>query len=347
MHKAQTRRFVGGIIFGTFACAAFGLSAAKAQDAESFYKSHPLTLGVPNGPGGTYDLYMRALSRHLADHIPGNPSVVVQNVPAAGGMALANSLYSTAAKDGSYIGMVRGTVVQEQLYKNPQVQFDGRKFEWIANMNSDHDTCIVWAASGIKSIDDFYTHEVIVGSSGVGAQSYSFPQVYKELLGMKFKIITGYEGTPQRILAMERGEITGACGISTSSLSSGLAQSLKDGKIRLIAQAGARKDPRYPDVPNILDQAKTPETRQALEFLFGTLDLGRPIAAPPGTPADRLAVLRKGVLDTLKDPQFLDDAKKIGLDMEIADAAETKKMVDSMFATPASVVARVQAALTN
>ena len=138
-------------------------------------------------------------------------------------MALANMLYSTAPKDGSYIGMVRGTVVQEQIYKNPQVHFDGRKFDWIANMNSDYDTCIVWAASGIRSIGDFYTQQIIVGGSGAGAQSYSFPQVYKEILGMKLKIIAGYPGTPQRILAMERGELTGACGISTSSLSSGLA----------------------------------------------------------------------------------------------------------------------------
>ena len=164
---------------------------------------------------------------------------------------------------------------------------------------------------------------------------------------MKLKIIAGYPGTPERLLAMERGELTGACGISSSSLSSILATPLKEGKIRVIAQAGAHKDPRYPNVPNILDQAKTPAVRQALEFMFSTLTLERPIAAPPGTPEDRLAVLRKGFTDTLKDPEFLEDAGKVGIDIEAADASETKKLVEQMFATPAPVVARVQAAMSQ
>ncbi len=150
--------------------------------------------------------------------------------------------------------MVRGTVVQEQIYKDPQAQFDGLRFAWIGNMNSDYDSCIVWAASGIRSLSDFYAREIVVGASGAGAQSYSFPKVYNELLGMKLKIVVGYPGTPERLMAMERGELTGACGISTSSLSSTLATPLKDGKIRIVAQAGAHKDPRYPNVPNILDE---------------------------------------------------------------------------------------------
>jgi tripartite-type tricarboxylate transporter receptor subunit TctC len=320
-------------------------AAAQGQDAASFCKSHKLTLGVPNGPGGGYDIYVRALSRHIADHLPGNPTIVVQNVPAAGGMALANMIYATVPKDGTYIGMVRGTTIQEQIYRNPQVQFDGRKFAWIGNMNSDYDTCIVWTASGITSIDQFYDREIIVGASGVGAQSYSFPVAYRELLGMKLKVITGYPGTPDRMLAMERGELTGACGVSTSSLASALAQPLAEGKIRVIAQAGAHNDPRFPNVPNILDQAKKPETRQALEFLFVPLTLGRPFAGPPETPKDRLAVLRKGMMDTLKDRDFLDDARKVGIDIEPSDAAATEALVERLFATPSSVVAQIQAAM--
>ncbi|HWG04635.1 MAG TPA: tripartite tricarboxylate transporter substrate-binding protein, partial [Beijerinckiaceae bacterium] len=271
---------------------------------------------------------------------------LVQNVPAAGGMALANMVYSTAPKDGSYIGLVRGTVVQEQIYKDPQVQFDGPRFAWIGNMNSDYDSCIVWAASGIRSLSDFYARDIVVGASGAAAQSYSFPKVYDDLLGMKLKIIVGYPGTPERLVAMERGELTGACGISTSSLSSTLATPLKDGKIRIIAQAGAHKDPRYPNVPNILDEAKTPDVRQALEFMYATLSLGRPIAAPPETPPDRLAVLRRGLTATLKDSEFLQDAKTVGIDIEAADATATGKLVDQMFATPAPIVARIQAAMT-
>ena len=345
MGKASAIRQAARVALGALWLGACGIAAAAAQDAEAFYKSHALTLGVPNGPGGTYDSYMRVLARHLPSHIPGNPSILVQNVPAAGGMALANMIYSTAPKDGSYIGMVRGTVLQEQIYKDRQVQFDGLKFAWLGNMNTDYDSCVVWAASGITSIDDFYTREIIVGASGAGAQSYSFPRVYDELLGMKLKIIVGYPDTPERLLAMERGELTGACGISTSSLSSTLAGAVKNGKVRVIAQGGEHKDPRYPTVPNILDQAKTPDVRRALEFIYATLSLGRPIAAPPGTPEDRLAVLRKGLTETLKDPEFLQDAKKVGVDIEFANAEATRKLVEGMFATPASIVARVQAAM--
>jgi tripartite-type tricarboxylate transporter receptor subunit TctC len=334
-------------LLGLALAVAFSVTGASAQDVESFYKSHKLTLGSPNSAGGGYDIYVRALGRHIAKYIPGNPTIVVQNVPAAGGMALANMVYNTAPKDGSFFGMVRGTAIQEQIYKAPGIQFDGRKFAWIGNMNSDHDGCIVTAASGINRIDDLYNHEIIAGASGAGAQSYSFPVVYRELLGMKFKVISGYPGTPERLLALQRGEINGACGISTTMFRSQLSGLAREGKIKLIAQGSAQKDPMYPDVPNILDQAKTPELRQALEFLYAPLALGRSLAAPPETPKDRLDVLRKATIATLKDPEFLEDAKKLNIDIEPMDAEETAKVVEQMFATPPAVVARVQAALAH
>ena len=320
-------------------------TAARADDVESFYRSHTLTLGSPNSPGGGYDVYLRALARHLAKYIPGNPNIIVQNVPAAGGMALANQLYNTAPKDGSYFGMVRGTAIQEEVYKSPQVQFRGRGFAWIGNMNSDRDACIVAAGSGVHSVGDLYTHEIIAGASGVGAQSYSFPVVYQKLLGMKIKVISGYPGTPERLLALERGEITGACGISLSLLGAQFSRLIDEGKIRLIAQGALTKDPRYPDLPNILDQAKTPELQQALEFLYLPLALGRSLAAPPEVPANRLEVLRSSVLKTMHDPDFLADAKRLEIDVEPMNAADTRAMVERLFATPPAVVARIEDAL--
>jgi tripartite-type tricarboxylate transporter receptor subunit TctC len=322
-------------------------AAAGAADAEAFYRSHTLTLGSPNSPGGGYDVYLRALARHLAKYIPGNPSIIVQNVPAAGGMALANQLYNTVPKDGSYFGMVRGTAIQEEVYKAPQVQFHGRDFAWIGNMNSDRDSCIVAAGSGVHDIGDFYTHEVIVGASGAGAQSYSFPVVYQKLLGMKFKVISGYPGTPERLLALQRGEITGACGISLSLLRAQFSRLIDEGKIRLIAQGALTKDARYPDLPNILDQAKTPELRQALEFLYLPLALGRSLAAPPEVPTDRLEVLRAAVSKTMQDPDFLADAKTLDIDIEPMNAADTKAMVERLFATPLAVVSRIEDALVQ
>ncbi|MGE5539015.1 MAG: Bug family tripartite tricarboxylate transporter substrate binding protein [Gemmatimonas sp.] len=326
--------------------AAGATSVASAQSPD-FFKSHKLTLGVPSNAGGGYDTYTRLLSRHMAKHIPGNPTIVVQNVPAGGGMALANQVYNTVPKDGSYLGMIRGTVIQEQVYKNPQALFDGRKFVWIGNMNSDYDACITWAASGVKTIDDLYKREVIVGASGAGAQSYSFPIVYNELLGTKFKVISGYPGTPERLVAMERGELHGACGITTSTFRAVLAQPYKDGKVVLVAQAGSSKDPAYPDVPNMLDQAKSPEARQALEFLFVPLGLGRPFAGPPEMPVDRTALLRKAFDDSMKDPDLLADAKKVQVDIEPMNAEQSAKMVQQLFETPAAVVAKLQAALAK
>jgi tripartite-type tricarboxylate transporter receptor subunit TctC len=320
-------------------------TAARADDVESFYRGHTLTLGSPNSPGGGYDVYLRALARHLAKYIPGNPNIIVQNVPAAGGMALANQLYNTAPKDGSYFGMVRGTAIQEEVYKSPQVQFRGRGFAWIGNMNSDRDACIVAAGSGVHSVGDLYTHEIIAGASGAGAQSYSFPVVYQKLLGMKIKVISGYPGTPERLLALERGEITGACGISLSLLGAQFSRLIDEGKIRLIAQGALTKDPRYPDLPNILDQAKTPELRQALEFLYLPLALGRSLAAPPEVPANRLEVLRSAVLKTMHDPDFLADAKRLEIDVEPMNAADTRAMVERLFATPPAIVARIEDAL--
>jgi tripartite-type tricarboxylate transporter receptor subunit TctC len=328
-----------------FYCAV-GATGAVAQDAAAFYKTHTLTLGSPNSPGGGYDIYLRVLARHIGKFIPGAPTVVVQNVPAAGGMTLANQLYNTLPKDGSYIGMVRGTVIEEQVYQSPQVAFDGRKFAWIGNMNSDRDACIVSAGSGVHTIGDLYTHEVIAGASGVGAQSYSFPVVYQKLLGMKFKVISGYPGTPERMIALERGEITGACGISLSLIQSQFSRPLQEGHIRLIVQGALHADRRYPDVPNILDQAKSADLRQALEFLYLPLALGRSLAAPPQIPQDRLAVLRQATAQTMQDPDFLADAKKLDIDIAPMSADETRAMVDRLFATPQAVVARIEQALT-
>jgi tripartite-type tricarboxylate transporter receptor subunit TctC len=241
--------------------------------------------------------------------------------------------------------MVRSTAIQEEVYKSPQVQFRGRGFAWIGNMNSDRDACIVAAGSGVHSVGDLYTHEIIAGASGAGAQSYSFPVVYQKLLGMKIKVISGYPGTPERLLALERGEITGACGISLSLLGAQFSRLIDEGKIRLIAQGALTKDPRYPDLPNILDQAKTPELQQALEFLYLPLALGRSLAAPPEVPANRLEVLRSAALKTMHDPDFLADAKRLEIDVEPMNAADTRAMVERLFATPPAVVARIEDAL--
>jgi tripartite-type tricarboxylate transporter receptor subunit TctC len=315
---------------------------AVAEVAADFYRNKTLSIGVPNSAGGGYDVYARVLAHHISKHIPGGPNVVIQNVPAAGGMALANQLYNTSPRDGTYIGMVRGTVVHEQVFNTPQVQFDARKFAWIGNMNADYDGCIVSAASGITTLEDFYKREVVMGASGAGAQSYTFPLVYRDLLGMKLKVIAGYPGTPERMIALERGELDGFCGITISTFRSQLAELAQRGTIKLVAQGGVTKDPRYPDLPNVFDEAKTPDVKQALEFLFTPLAINRAIAAPPGTPADRVAVLRNATMQTMKDPAFVEEAEKLRLDITVMGADETASISDKLFTTPPAVVAKIK-----
>lgn len=324
---------------------AFLVAAPSPAEESPFYKGRTLAFGVPNAAGGGYDVYARALARHLGRHIPGQPNIVVQNVPAGGGLALANQLGTTAPRDGTYVGMIRGTVVQEQVFNTPQVQFDARKFAWIANMNSDYDACAVGARSPVKTIADFYKVETAVGASGAGAQSFTLPTAYRDLLGMKFKVIAGFPGTPERMIAVERGELDGFCGITLSTFRSQLQDAAKRGAIRLIAQAGTAKDPRYPELPNILDEAKTPELREALEFVFIPLRLGRAIAAPPETPADRLAILRKAMMAAMRDPEFLAEANRLRIDIEAMDAEETSRIASRMFTVSPAAVARIKATL--
>jgi tripartite-type tricarboxylate transporter receptor subunit TctC len=323
-----------------------GASGAWAEDAESFFTSHnKLVFGTPSDAGGGYDTYMRLLSRFMPKYMPNNPTIVVQNIPAAGGMALANMLYNTAAKDGTFLALIRGTVVQEEVYKNPAVHFEGKKLQWVGNMNRDFDSCLFGAQSGVKTIADLYTKQLSVGASGAGAQSYSFPVVYNDLLGTKFKVIVGYPGTPERYLAIERGELDGACGITTSTLRSVLSEPLRDGKILLIAQAGSVKDPNYPNVPNLLDEAKTPEVHQALQFLYATLDLGRPIAVPAEVPHDRVELLRTAFGKAMIDPELVAEAGKLKLDVSWVNGPDTEAAINQLYATPDSVVKRLQAAL--
>lgn len=315
--------------------------------AEGYYKGKTLTLGIPNTPGGSYDIYTRLMARHIGRHIPGNPSVVPQNVPAAAGIVLANQLQSTSPRDGTYVAMIRGTTVQEAVIGNSQVKFDPLKFTWISNMDSQTDTCVGWVPAGVTSLGELYKREVIVGASAVGATSHSLPAAYKEILGMKLRIVTGYPGTPERILAFEQGEITGACGVSISGYRSQFDHLVKAGKIKLLAQGGLEKDPRYPEVPNILDEAKSTDARQSLEFLYGSLALGRAFAAPPDTLPEAAAILRKASMAAMADPELIAEVDKLKLDLKAMNAEQTKEIVVRMLAVPRSVVARVQSAISH
>jgi tripartite-type tricarboxylate transporter receptor subunit TctC len=320
-------------------------SAVHAQSEADFFRGKNVNLGIPSDAGGGYDTYVRLLARHYQKHLPGNPNMVPQNVPGGGGLVQANRLFNTEPKDGTVLGLVRASVLYEGVFGNPQAKFDGRKFAWLGNLNADRDTCIFWHTTGIESPKDFYGKEVLVGATGTGAMSFSFPTVYNDVLGTKFKIIMGYKGTADRVLAMERGELQGACGLTTGTFRATLEQPYKEGKLKLAVIAGLSNDPNFPDAANILDEAKRPEQRQALEFLFAQMEIGRAMAAPPGTPAARIETLRKGFDATVKDPEFLADAEKLKLDISPISGADTAAVVEKFYATPPDVVQKVRGAL--
>jgi tripartite-type tricarboxylate transporter receptor subunit TctC len=333
--------------------ATFGLLAAIvgpafAQPSETeFFRGKTISLGVPSSVGGGYDAYGRLVARHLPKHVPGNPAVVTRNLPAAGGLVLANTLYNSSPKDGTAIAIVRASGLYEELFGNPAVKFEALKFNWLGNMNSTQDGCVFAGAAAISTPKDLYARSALVGASGVGAMAYSLPTVYNDVLGMKFKVVMGYPGTPERVIAMERGEIEGGCGMTTSLIKSTLGPLFRDGKLKLIAQAGLTKDAEFPDVPNMLDEAKTPEQRQALEFLFGQLELDRAFAAPPDLPPSRVATLRTAFNAMTRDSEFIDEVRALKLDFRPLRGEETTDVIRRLFATPKAAVDKVRAALTR
>lgn len=320
-----------------------GLPAA-AQPVAEFYRSKSVNLGIPSEAGGGYDNYVRLLARHYHKHVPGRPAMVPQNMPGGGGLVQANRLYNTEPKDGLHVGMVRASVLYEGVFGNPAAKFDGRRYDWIGNLNADRDTCVFWHTAGVNSPADFYGKEILVGATGTGSMSFSFPNIYNEILGTKFKIIMGYKGTSDRVLAMERGEIHGGCGFFIATFRTTFAQQHKDGKLKLAAIAALSPDPNFPEVKNILDEAKTPEQRQAFEFLFAQMEISRAMAAPPGIPQDRLEALRRGFEATVKDGEFLADAAKLQLEISPISGAATAAVVEKFYGTPDHIVQKIRRA---
>jgi tripartite-type tricarboxylate transporter receptor subunit TctC len=281
----------------------------------------------------------------LKNHIPGKPRTKVQNMNAAAGMVLANFTYTKARKDGTFLGNIRPSVLLVELFGNKAVAFKGTKFEYVGNMNEDTDACIVWHRTGVKSLKVFYERELITSGSGRAAMSFSFPAVFNHVLGTKFKIILGYRGTPQRILAMERGEIEATCGLTTTTIKARLGKQLKSGEIKVLAIAGNNPDPAFKHVPNMLNQAKNADDRAALKFLFSQMQVARMYAAPPGTPKDRVALLRKAFTAAMKDPAFIKDAKRTKTDVVWSTGAKAEQVVQELYKSDPNVIARVSAAL--
>ncbi len=334
-----------GIIRILAIAAGFALFFTGAAGAEEFYKGKRLTLEASAGAGGGFDRYTRLLARHIVKYIPGKPSFIVKNRTGASGMVLVNYTYNVAPKDGTFIGNIRPSALKEQIFGNSRAKFDGKKFEYIGNLNAETSTCVFWHTSGVTSIKDFYTRELIMGGSGRSGESYSYPAIFNSLLGTKFKIIVGYRASGLRMLAMERGEIHGECGSYTSVLKFRRSKMVKSGNLKVLALASNKPDPDFSHVPNMLDQTKDPMKRKIMAFLFAPLEIARTYAAPPGTPKARVKILRAAFNAAVKDPALLKDAKRGKLNINPSSGAEVDKVVARIYSVTPEMVARIKGAL--
>jgi tripartite-type tricarboxylate transporter receptor subunit TctC len=310
------------------------------QDVAQFYRGKQISLTVAGGVGGGYDTMARLMARHLGKHIPGHPTLFVQNNPAGGGLLLANALYNTAARDGTAIALPFRNIIMAPISRPQNARFDIARFNWIGNMGSETPVSFAWHTAKVRTIDDLLAHEIIIGVQ-TGADTELTPRFYNATIGSKFKPVSGYLGTAQILLAMERGEVEGIGDWSWSSFKIQKPDWLKEGKVRVLMQGGFKKHPELPDVPNAFDYAKSDLDRQAMEIYFAQKEIARPVLAPPDVPADRLAALRSGFMALAKDTEFLHDAERMRMELDLSPAASVERVVSIITAAPANVSARL------
>ena len=318
----------------------FGQAPASAQSVEEFYRNaRNITLVVSTAPGGGYDSYARVFARGFTRHVPGGPTIVVQNMPGAGGLRATNYIYANAVKDGSVLAHVHASMMTAPLLSVEQANFDPTKFSYVGNMAKEPQFCVSWQDAPIKTFDQVLAkQEFIVGSAGAGGSIDTVPTIMNNLFGTNIKVIGGYASGTAILLAMERGEVHGRCGWSMSSMMGSHPHWVKEKKVHFIIQTALEKHPDLPDAPLIMDYAKTEEQKGVLELVFAQQAISRPILGPPGVPTDRLAALRQAFHATMKDAEFLAEADKQGLDISPTTAEEIEAQLKRLYAMPEAIV---------
>jgi tripartite-type tricarboxylate transporter receptor subunit TctC len=322
-------------------------ATSHAQDAAEFYPGKTLNLLIGYPPGGAYDVYARLIGRYMSKHLPGQPQIVVKNVPGAASLVLVNQLFTTVPKDGLSFATFARSVAMDRLLGREGTNFDPVQFNWIGSANNEVSICAVWESAGVQSMDDFLSKPIIFGANAPGSESDVYPTILNRLLGTKFKIVTGYPGTPDLIIAMERGETQGRCGFTWSAAKTSYSELIRDKKLQPVVQFATTKHPELPNVPLATDMAKSPQSRAALELLLTQQAMGRPFAAPPGVPADRVAALRSAFDATMRDGEFLAEAAKQNLEIQPIPGAAIQDMVAGMFKAPPEVVAAAREAISK
>jgi tripartite-type tricarboxylate transporter receptor subunit TctC len=318
------------------------VASANADPIADFYHGKSMDLSIGFGPGGGYDTYSRILSRHMGKFIPGNPTIVPQNMPGGGGLVVANFIYNAAPRDGLHMAMFGSFNGLEPLFGNPNAKFETTKFTWIGNMNIDVEACGVWRSSGIETFADMQNKQVVFGSSGKASTTSQHALALKNLVGAKVKVVLGYQGTKDINLAMRRGEVTGSCGIYLSSAIAEWADDLNNGDLKLVVQFGRKSNPLFGDATNIYDLLKTEEDRQVADVIFRPNEIGRPIASTPTMPPERAVALREAFMKTMKDPAFLADAEKAKIPIDPTSGEDVTKLFAKFYEEPKDVIERAK-----
>src|SRR5262245_58712484 len=287
---------------------------SSAQTVEAFYRSKPITMLIGSAAGGGYDIYGRVLARHMPRHIPGNPNIIAKNMPAAAGLAAASTLYATADKDGSVIAAFTNGAAMDPLFGNPGARFDAQKFNWLGSIGKLQNVCATWHRPPVKTVAAARARRVIVAAAGATSNTAIVPKMLNALIGTRFKTIAGYDAGMGLTLAMERGEAEGVCGLSWSTIKVSRPHWIRDKLLNVIVQMGLTKLADLPDVPSALDLVTDPDNKDVLTLILIRQEAGRPFAAPPGVPAERIAALRQAFEATLVDPEFKADAEKAQLE---------------------------------
>ncbi len=321
-------------------------TAAAADAVADFYRGKQISFIIATGSGGGYDTYGRLLARHYGLFIPGQPTMVVQNMPGAGGIRATNFIYNTAPKDGTAVALVHSGMTTLSLIEPDNAKFDATKLTWIGNMEEETSLCVSWHDSPIKTTGDMFTKEFIIGGTGAGANLEVYPRVMNKILGTRFRVISGYKSGNEVSLAIERGELHGRCSWPLSSIRSTRPEWLPEKKLNFLVQTGMQKDAALPDVPLVMDLVKNDEDRAVMELIFAPRSLLRPVVAPPDLPADRTVGLREAFMKTLADGAFLEDAAKQRLTVTPKSGEAMQRLILKLHQAPKPVVERANQAMS-
>jgi tripartite-type tricarboxylate transporter receptor subunit TctC len=327
--------------------AALSLTAIAQAPAEDFYKGKTITFVVGFSAGGGFDTYTRVIARHFAKHVPGNPNVIVENRTGAGSLIAANYIYNQAPKDGTVIGNWIGPIVLQQVLGNKAAKLDGRKFGWLGVPTPDSGVCALTKASGINSLDDWIKSKrpIKIGATAPGSTTDDVPKLVQAALGLPMKLVSGYKGTAKVRLAAESGEVDGGCW-AWESIKPTWAKGLQSGEVKIVLQSIDKSHPDLKNVPLAINYAKTEEAKALLAVANGPYSLGaRPYSVPPGVPADRLKLLQKAFMDTLRDPELLADAKKSKVDIDPSDGPTVAKLMAGLYDMKPAFKAKLSALL--